>query len=199
MFRCAALCVIIVRCVPRKSRSVTGLQSFQTAHYQKMQFHCTPSLGYLYSQPPVLASMTFLRIAISCMTVFIRYWAMQTQKCSANCQIWREKSDILVDPSYIEAAYIPCADLSRIYCVLRDTMIAYMSNIDLGMHAHFHFSANFNFAVLHRAQFWQHCYLYCIALSPAWRPRTFSEHFPFSHLSICTLERVIMRQFFLKA
>ena len=111
---------------------------------------------------------------------------MQTQKCSANCQIWRKKSDILVEPSYIEAAYIPCADLSRIYCVLRDTMIAYMSNIDLGMHAHFHFSANFNFAVLHRAQFWQHCYLYCIALSPAWRPRTFSEHFPFSHLSIRT-------------
>ena len=41
--------------------------------------------------------------------------------------------------------------------------------------------ANFDFAVLHPAQFWQHCYLYGIALSPAWRPRTFSNHFPIPH------------------
>ena len=37
-------------------------------------------------------------------------------------------------------------------------------------------------AVLHSTQFWQHCYLYCIDLSPVCRPQTFSGYFPFPHL-----------------
>ena len=39
---CTASSAIIVRCRPRKSRSVTGLLLFQTGHYQRMWFH--PSL-----------------------------------------------------------------------------------------------------------------------------------------------------------
>ena len=66
---CTATSAIIVRCRPRKSRSVTDLLLFQTGHYQRMWFHpspirilkaCSKMLSLISIWQDILVSISFI-------------------------------------------------------------------------------------------------------------------------------------------
>ena len=128
---CPALCVMIVLCVPRKSRSVTGLQSFQTVHYQKMSKRSS-SRGQDISGKHTLKLRSLLRCSQHC-------WAVDKvlPHCTGGC------------PLHIDTKCIPFYLRPFVYCVTPQCEYKTLSQVcSFSLEA-----ANFEFAGLHRAQF----------------------------------------------